>query len=107
MRITTGSPETCTSICITIERSDGSHGLPPHPQLSVSSQQYDFVENVVGIAINSDDKVQEKITLIMGQALTQLLTFNQVLIQRQQTVKIVRHSYYYKVSFFCDVHDTC
>lgn len=120
MRITTGSPETCTSICITIERSDGSQGLPPHPQLSVSSQQYDFVrkwgslgtddrqfENVVGIAINSDDKVQEKITLIVGQALTQLLTFNQVLIQRQQTVKIVRHSYHYKVSFFCDVHDTC
>lgn len=52
-------------------------------------------------------EVQAKITLIVGQALTQLLTFSQVLIQRQQTVKIVRHSYHYKVSFFCDVHDTC
>jgi hypothetical protein len=69
MRITTGSPEMCTSNCVTTEESVGSQG-PPHPQVLALSQQYDFVrkwgsfgtddgqfENVVGIAINSDDKV--------------------------------------------------
>jgi tripartite motif-containing protein 71 len=69
MRITTGSPETCTSNCIIKDESAGSE-LPPHSQVSALSQQYDFVrkwgsfgtddgqfENVAGIAINSDDKV--------------------------------------------------
>ena len=51
------------------------------------------------MAMISLQEVLAEITLIVVRVLTQLLTFSQVLIQRQQTVKIVRHSYHYKVSF--------